>query len=260
MQQGARTDLTEISAMSQPEAAELLKVGSNQHVEISTPSQSQAAELLNVSREVASRLATLDRGNPNFGSANTEISAIAQPEAAELLNVSREYEGHDPIGFVLSLNLKRRHLDTAQRAMVASRLANLEHGQKKADVEISTTQTEAANLLNVSRESVVSARKVLDQGSEALIQKVDAGELSVSTAAKIAELPEEEQVEIVALQAEPLIAARAKERQSCGQGGVLLSANLPEAKPIDTRDELSTILVYKPRPVFSFNLSYHSLP
>lgn len=45
----------------------------------------------------------------------------------------------------------------------------------------------------------------------------------------------------LALQAEPLIAARAKERQSCGQGGVLLSANLPEAKPIDTRDELSTI-------------------
>lgn len=117
---------------------------------------------------------------------------------------TREYEGHDPIGFVLSLNLKRRHLDTAQRAMVASRLANLEHGQKKADVEISTTQTEAANLLNVSRESVVSARKVLDQGTEALIQKVDAGELAVSTAAKIAELPEEEQAEIVSLSKEEI--------------------------------------------------------
>lgn len=67
--------------------------------------------------------------------------------------------------------------------MVASRLANLNHGQKKSDVEISTTQTEAANLLNVSRESVVSAKKVLDQGSEELIQKVDAGEIAVSTAA-----------------------------------------------------------------------------
>lgn len=66
--------------------------------------------------------------------------------------------------FVVSLNLKRRHLDAAQRAMVASRLANLDHGQKKADVEISTTQTEAANLLNVSRESVISAKKVLDNG------------------------------------------------------------------------------------------------
>lgn len=45
----------------------------------------------------------------------------------------------------------------------------------------------------------------------------------------------------LALQAEPLIAAKAKERQGCGQGGVLLSANLPEAKSIDTRDELATM-------------------
>lgn len=113
---------------------------------------------------------------------------------------TREYEGHDPIGFVLSLNLKRRHLDTAQRSMVASRLANMQQGARTDIVEISTmSQTQAADLLNVSRESVISAKKVLDQGSEALIQKVDAGELAVSTAAKIAELPEEEQVEIVAL-------------------------------------------------------------
>ena len=56
-----------------------------------------------------------------------------------------------------------------------------------SNVEISTievSQTEAANLLNVSRESVISARKVLDQGSEELIQKVDTGEIAVSTAAK----------------------------------------------------------------------------
>ncbi len=83
----------------------------------------------------------------------------------------------------ISLNLKRRHLDTAQRAMVASRLANMKHGgdRKSEDfnVEISTlvSQTEAANLLNVSRESVISARKVLDQGSEELISKIDRGEI-----------------------------------------------------------------------------------
>ena len=91
---------------------------------------------------------------------------------------------------VVSLNLKRRHLDTAQRAMVASRLANLNHGQKKADVEISTTQTEAAQLLNVSRESVVSARKVLDQGDQSLIEAVDSGKVSISAAATITELLE----------------------------------------------------------------------
>ena len=118
---------------------------------------------------------------------------------------TREYEGHDPIGFVLSLNLKRRHLDTAQRAMVASRLANMRQGARTDLTEISAmSQPEAAKLLNVSADSVQFARKVLDQGSEALIQKVDAGELAVSAAAKIAELPEEEQVEIVSLSKEEI--------------------------------------------------------
>lgn len=42
----------------------------------------------------------------------------------------------------------------------------------------------------LSAMSGVSARKVLDQGSEELIQKVDYGEIAVSTAAKIAELLE----------------------------------------------------------------------
>ena len=68
--------------------------------------------------------------------------------------------------------------------MVASRLANMQRGNPNfvnSNVEISTievSQTEAANLLNVSRESVISARKVLDQGSEELIQKVDTGEIA----------------------------------------------------------------------------------
>jgi phage N-6-adenine-methyltransferase len=116
---------------------------------------------------------------------------------------TREYEGHDPIGFVLSLNLKRRHLDTAQRAMVASRLATLDRGNPNfgsANTAIAAiAQPEAAKLLNVSEDSIQRARKVLDQGTHDLIQKVDSGELAVSTAAKIAELPEEEQVEIIAL-------------------------------------------------------------
>ena len=62
-------------------------------------------------------------------------------------------------------------------------MANLNHGQKKADVEISTTQTEAAQLLNVSRESVVSAKKVLDQGDQSLIQKANT-EISVIAVSK----------------------------------------------------------------------------
>lgn len=66
--------------------------------------------------------------------------------------------------------------------MVAGRLANMKQGARTDIVEISTmSQTNASELLNVSRESVISARKVLDQGSEELIKKVDGGEIAVST-------------------------------------------------------------------------------
>ena len=37
----------------------------------------------------------------------------------------QDYVGDDPIGFVLSANLHRRHLNEGQRAMVAANLSNL---------------------------------------------------------------------------------------------------------------------------------------
>lgn len=111
----------------------------------------------------------------------------------------REYEGDDPLGFVVSLNLKRRHLDEAQRAMVAARLATLERGrpEEKASID-AITQDEAAQMLNVGRASVQRARVVLDDGAPELVTAVDTGVVSVSAAADVATLPKSEQSEIVA--------------------------------------------------------------
>jgi hypothetical protein len=68
----------------------------------------------------------------------------------------REYEGSDPRGFVVSLNLKRRHLDATQRSAVAAELANMPLGgalYRSANLQTDiapVSQTEAATLLNVS--------------------------------------------------------------------------------------------------------------
>ena len=110
----------------------------------------------------------------------------------------REYDGDDPVAFVISQNLKRRHLSPSQRAMVAAKIANLTHGQKKADVEISTSQTDAAALLNISRESVIKAKAVCDHGAPELQYAVEHGYLAVSAAADLATVPVERQRDIIA--------------------------------------------------------------
>lgn len=116
---------------------------------------------------------------------------------------TRIYEGDDPAGFVISLNLHRRHLTESQRAAVAAKLANLKVGdnQHKAGPanlpDHSISQAQAAEMLNVSERSVRAAAKVLHDGDEELVHAVERGDVAVSAAAKVAERPKEEQREIV---------------------------------------------------------------
>ena len=57
-----------------------------------------------------------------------------------------------------------------KRGQVASRIATLKHGQKKADASIdASTQNEAAGMLNVSRRTAARGRKVLEKGADALV-------------------------------------------------------------------------------------------
>lgn len=103
-----------------------------------------------------------------------------------------EYEGDDPLGYVISLNLKRRHLTESQRAMVAARLAKLDQGrpEKAANLPVIPTQAEAAALLNISERAVRSAKAVERTGTPELIAAVEADKVSVSAAADIASLPQ----------------------------------------------------------------------
>jgi predicted transcriptional regulator len=113
------------------------------------------------------------------------------------------HDGSDPVRFVISKNLTRRHLDTGQRSMVAARLANMVHGgDRRSDQsanlrfenEVSISQSDAAELLNVSRRSVQNAKEVIAEGISELVAAVDGGKIRLGKAAKIAKLPKENQV------------------------------------------------------------------
>ena len=68
------------------------------------------------------------------------------------------YAGDDPLGFVISLNLKRRHLNESQRAHVAARLETTKHGgtRQDANLHLEISRADAARLLNVSERSIAS--------------------------------------------------------------------------------------------------------
>jgi N6-adenosine-specific RNA methylase IME4 len=108
-------------------------------------------------------------------------------KSAHVEPLFREYRGKDPLGEVISLNLRRRHLDESQRAMVAARVANLGEGRPKKTGSIDpVSQGDASGLLNVSTPSVKRARVVLEKGAPELIAAVDQGKLAVSAASVIA--------------------------------------------------------------------------
>jgi len=110
----------------------------------------------------------------------------------------REYLDDKPVEFVISLNLKRRHLNESQRGMVADNIAKLKKGDNQHAQICAPSQEEAADLLNVSRRTVQHARRVHEEGAPELVQAVERGTVSVSAAADVASLPQDEQQEIVA--------------------------------------------------------------
>jgi N6-adenosine-specific RNA methylase IME4/ParB-like chromosome segregation protein Spo0J len=107
------------------------------------------------------------------------------------------YQGDDPVAYVVSLNLRRRHLSESQRAMAAAKLATLRDGQR-ADLIEGLPIGRASALLNVGERTVARAREVQERGSAELVSAVERGAISVSAAADVATLPAQEQREVVA--------------------------------------------------------------
>jgi N6-adenosine-specific RNA methylase IME4/ParB-like chromosome segregation protein Spo0J len=117
-------------------------------------------------------------------------------EAAGVEPTFTVYQGDDPISYVVSLNLRRRHLNESQRAMVAAKLATLKLGGNQHSEGLPIGRS--SELLNVGERSVARAREVQEHGTPELVHAVERGAVSVSAAADVATLPAQEQQEIVA--------------------------------------------------------------
>ncbi len=159
--------------------------------------------------------------------------AFAQFSAEGMDGLFSEAEiARGPLAYVISKNLRRRHMNESQRALVAAKLANLEWGGKRrgapearpgsdevqaANLPVESeavdgrdkpghegegsgavSQTAAAGLLNVSERSVRDARVVATAGIEELVRAVEQGEAPVSAARVIARLDPDEQKKLIA--------------------------------------------------------------
>jgi hypothetical protein len=97
-----------------------------------------------------------------------------------------QYEGDDPLGFVVSKNLRRRHLNESQRAIIAAAIANMPQGfrsdRPSANLQKVISIPEAAELMNVSPRSAATAKTIEDPD---LKEAVKTGKKSVNAASKV---------------------------------------------------------------------------
>lgn len=112
-----------------------------------------------------------------------------------------KFDGDDEAAlvFVWSANAHRRHMTPQQRAMAAARFATLGKGGDPNAPRGALTQTEAAEGLDVGRRSVQRAKKVVEHGSKALQDAVQSGEVPLTKAASVTDLPKREQLKAAKL-------------------------------------------------------------
>jgi hypothetical protein len=94
----------------------------------------------------------------------------------------------DPIAYVLSENVVRRHLTVGQRAMIAEKLATLPRGRPRGKSEEPQnfqrckSQAEAAGELYVTPKAITMARTIRRWGAPEEVQAVEAGAESLEQA------------------------------------------------------------------------------
>lgn len=160
-------------------------------------------------------------------------------------------DGTDLNALVISLNLRRRHLDESQRAMVAARLANLPLGSNQHAQICAPSQDSAAEMLNVSRRTVQHARAVLEHGAPELATAVDSGVIAVSSAAALSRLTVDAQQAVLSRTPQEIraiaqdVGNRIQSAGVVGQSAVRIFDEVAQATGLDGAQQLAVVQVLK---------------
>jgi ParB-like chromosome segregation protein Spo0J len=132
----------------------------------------------------------------------------------------------DPLAFVVSANLHRRHLNESQRAAIAARLVTSKLGSNRYNMP-SVTNEQAAKLLGVSEATVKIAKAVVDKAAPEIMEKVQKGEVRLGAVSQIIKKPKEEQVaELSRIKAE----AEAEKKRKAGAAAAAKASQTGKGK------------------------------
>lgn len=85
------------------------------------------------------------------------IDPAFSPETAP--KMFREFDGDDPVAFVVSKNLRRRHLNESQRAIIAAKISLSKPGKNRWQAGMSTARV--AKMFSVSPGHVNEAKRII---------------------------------------------------------------------------------------------------
>jgi ParB-like nuclease domain len=154
----------------------------------------------------------------------------------ELLTCQWDGNGN-PLDYVISKNLHRRHLKEGQRAAIANKIATMKRGDNQHAQICATSQGQAAKMLNVSRRSLQNARVVSEKGVPELQAALESGDVSTIAASAVAQMPKKRQREIVAGGPKRIAAAAKRCKRRRKPGG---AAHMPPEYRPETEQESPT--------------------
>jgi hypothetical protein len=134
----------------------------------------------------------------------------------------RKYDGPDPLAFVVSSNLHRRHLTESQRAIIAAGLVTTRLGDNQHKTN-GISNEKAAKLFAIGETSIKTAKDVAERAAPEIKEMVRDGKLRLGAAKDILDKPKDQQLaELNRIKAQRKAEAKAK-RDAAG------TPNVPKA-------------------------------